>query len=121
MHPSNYRITGFTESVAVVELATLGPPVVVDIGSGLLDASCPWLPGGPPSWLAGEPAARQTLEAGAALVTFSGDKLLGGPQAGVIAGRRELVDRCARASARAAPCGRAAWCSARCRGRRSRT
>ena len=77
-------------------LAGLGPPVVADIGSGLLDAACPWLAGGPPAWLAGEPAARQTLEAGAALVTFSGDKLLGGPQAGVIAGRADLVAACAR-------------------------
>ena len=96
VHTSNYRISGFTESVAVADLAAGGLPVVVDIGSGLLDAACPWLAGGPPSWLAGEPAAAQTLAAGAALVTFSGDKLLGGPQAGVIAGRADLVDRCAR-------------------------
>ena len=68
---------------------------MVDIGSGLLDAACPWLRGGPPPWLAGEPAARQTLRAGAGLVTFSGDKLLGGPQAGILAGRRDLVERCA--------------------------
>jgi L-seryl-tRNA(Ser) seleniumtransferase len=95
VHTSNYRIEGFTSSVGVAELATLGPPMVADLGSGLLDASCPWLPGGPPAWLAGEPAARQTLAAGAALVTFSGDKLLGGPQAGVIAGHRDLVDACA--------------------------
>jgi len=95
VHPSNYRMTGFTESTSVRELASLGAPVVVDLGSGLLDAATPWLAGGPPSWLAGEPAARQTLADGAALVTFSGDKLLGGPQAGVIAGRRDLVERCA--------------------------
>jgi L-seryl-tRNA(Ser) seleniumtransferase len=95
VHQSNYRIVGFTAAVGVEELAELGPPVVVDLGSGLLDAATPWLAGGPPSWLAGEPAVRQTLEAGAALVTFSGDKLLGGPQAGVIAGRADLVDACA--------------------------
>jgi L-seryl-tRNA(Ser) seleniumtransferase len=96
VHPSNYRIDGFTEDTSVAELATLGVPVVVDIGSGLVDAACPWLPGGPPAWLAGEPAARQSLGAGAGLVTFSADKLLGGPQAGVIAGRRDLVEACAR-------------------------
>jgi len=96
VHQSNYRVVGFTESAHVGELASLGPPVVVDIGSGLLDERTPWLSGGPPPWLAGEPAARQTLESGAALVTFSGDKLLGGPQAGIIAGRADLVSRCAR-------------------------
>jgi L-seryl-tRNA(Ser) seleniumtransferase len=96
VHPSNYRLDGFVEDTGVGELATLGVPVVADIGSGLLDASVPWLHGPPPAWLAGEPAARQTLAAGASIVTFSGDKLLGGPQAGVIAGRAELVERCAR-------------------------
>jgi L-seryl-tRNA(Ser) seleniumtransferase len=96
VHPSNYRMTGFTESVGVEALAQLGPPVVCDLGSGLLDAACPWLPSGPPPWLADEPAVAQTLRAGAALVTFSGDKLLGGPQAGIIAGRRDLVAACAR-------------------------
>jgi len=95
VHQSNFRQLGFVESVGVGELAGLGPPVVADIGSGLLDASTPWLAGGPPPWLAGEPAARQTLGAGAALVTFSGDKLFGGPQAGVVAGRAELVEACA--------------------------
>ena len=96
VHQSNYRMVGFTEDVGVAALAPLGPPVVVDIGSGLLDAATPWLPAGPPAWLAGEPAARQTLEAGAGLVSFSGDKLLGGPQAGIIAGRCDLVALCAR-------------------------
>ncbi|MGH9226836.1 MAG: L-seryl-tRNA(Sec) selenium transferase [Acidimicrobiales bacterium] len=95
VHQSNYRIVGFTESADVRPLSALGPPVVADIGSGLLDAETPWLAGGPPAWLAGEPAARQILASGAALVTFSGDKLLGGPQAGVIAGRADLVARCA--------------------------
>ena len=96
VHQSNYRITGFTEETSVRDVAGLGPPVVVDLGSGLLDTACPWLPTGPPPWLRDEPAARQTLEAGAALVVFSGDKLLGGPQAGVLAGRADLVDACAR-------------------------
>jgi len=98
VHPSNYRVEGFTESASVGAVAAALPdvPVVVDLGSGLLDAACPWLPDGPPPWLIGEPAARQTLAEGAALVTFSGDKLLGGPQAGVIAGRADLVARCAR-------------------------
>lgn len=96
VHQSNYRIVGFTEAASVAALAAVGPPVVADVGSGLLDAATPWLPGPPPPWLAGEPAVRQTLADGAALVTFSGDKLLGGPQAGIIAGRRDLVERCAR-------------------------
>ena len=96
VHQSNYRIVGFTETVDVPALARLGPPVAVDLGSGLLDTACPWLPGGPPAWLRDEPAVRQTLAAGAAIVTFSGDKLLGGPQAGIIAGRRDLVERCSR-------------------------
>ena len=96
VHPSNYRVEGFVEETSVRELATLDVPVVADIGSGLIDANCPWLPGAPPAWLAGEPAALQTLADGAALVTFSGDKLLGGPQAGVIAGRADLVERCQR-------------------------
>lgn len=94
VHPSNYRIDGFVEATSVEQLATLGVPVVADIGSGLIDSNCPWLPGPPPSWLANEPAARQTLAEGAALVTFSGDKLLGGPQAGIIAGRADLVRAC---------------------------
>lgn len=96
VHPSNYRLSGFTETVDVPALTALGVPLVVDIGSGLLDAATPWLAGGPPAWLAGEPAARQTLAGGADLVTFSCDKLLGGPQAGVVAGRADLVAACAR-------------------------
>ena len=97
VHQSNYRMVGFTEEVGVPALASLGgPPVVADIGSGLLDAATPWLTARPPAWLAGEPAARQTLAAGAGLVTFSGDKLMGGPQAGIIAGRADLVALCAR-------------------------
>ena len=96
VHQSNYRIVGFTEAPDLRDLAMLGVPLVCDIGSGLLDSACPWLPGGPPTWLRDEPAARQSLDAGAGLVTFSGDKLLGGPQAGIIAGRADLVERCAR-------------------------
>ena len=96
VHPSNYRVEGFVEETSVRELATLGVPVVADIGSGLIDANCPWLSGPPPAWLSGEPAALQTIADGAALVMFSGDKLFGGPQAGVIAGRADLVERCRR-------------------------
>ena len=94
VHQSNYRITGFTEQADIAELAGLGVPVVADIGSGLLDAACGWLPARP-DWLGDEPAARQTLEAGADVVVFSGDKLFGGPQAGLVAGRQDLVDACA--------------------------
>jgi len=96
VHPSNYRVEGFVETTPVEQLAELGVPVVADIGSGLIDANFPWLTDGPPAWLSGEPAARQTLAAGADLVTFSADKLLGGPQAGVIAGRADLIATCAR-------------------------
>ncbi len=94
VHRSNYEIVGFTEDAEIDELSHLDVPLVADIGSGLLDAACPWLPGHPPKWLSNEPAARQTLAAGADLILFSGDKLFGGPQAGIIAGDRELVERC---------------------------
>lgn len=96
VHPSNYRIEGFSESVEVKELATLGVPVIADLGSGLLDEQCPWVKSGRPSWLGDEPAVRQSLDQGADLVMFSGDKLLGGPQCGIIAGRTDLVEACAR-------------------------
>ncbi len=95
VHASNYRMTGFVESTPIAPLAALGVPVMVDAGSGLLDASTPWLPS-PPSWLRDEPGIRQAVDAGAGIVTFSGDKLLGGPQAGVIVGRADLVDAIAR-------------------------
>ena len=87
VHPSNYRIEGFTASASVAELAGLPVPVIGDIGSGLL-VPCPQLPE--------EPDADTWLRAGAALVTASGDKLLGGPQAGLILGRADLVTRLAR-------------------------
>jgi L-seryl-tRNA(Ser) seleniumtransferase len=87
VHPSNYRITGFTASASVADLAGLGVPVVGDIGSGLL-APHPLLPD--------EPDAASWLRAGAALVTASGDKLLGGPQAGLLLGTEQLVTALAR-------------------------
>jgi L-seryl-tRNA(Ser) seleniumtransferase len=90
VHASNYRMVGFVESAPVAELTSLGPPVMVDAGSGLLDETTPWLPHRP-AWLRDEPGIRQAVDAGAALVTFSGDKLLGGPQAGVVVGRSDLV------------------------------
>ncbi len=84
VHPSNFVVHGFTSAVPVSDLATLGVPVVVDIGSGLL-APDPLLPD--------EPDAATALRAGAALVTASGDKLLGGPQAGLLLGDSALVER----------------------------
>ncbi|MFG3203526.1 L-seryl-tRNA(Sec) selenium transferase [Streptomyces sp. NPDC048192] len=87
VHPSNFRITGFTRSAETAELAGLGVPVVVDIGSGLL-APHPALPE--------EPDAETQLLAGASLVTASGDKLLGGPQCGLLLGDRDLVRSLAR-------------------------
>lgn len=95
VHASNYRMIGFTEEATIHQLARVGPPVVLDAGSGLLDETTPWLDHRP-AWLSGEPGIRQAVTAGAALVTFSGDKLLGGPQAGVVVGRRELVERVSR-------------------------
>jgi L-seryl-tRNA(Ser) seleniumtransferase len=95
VHASNYRMVGFVESTPVVELATLGAPVMVDAGSGLLDETTPWLPA-PPAWLGDEPGVRQALADGAGIVTFSGDKLLGGPQAGIVVGRRDALETIAR-------------------------
>jgi len=88
VHPSNYRIVGFTEMPTLEELAELagsaGIPLALDQGSGLLQA--------PHEALAGEATAREALRRGADLVAMSGDKLLGGPQAGLVAGRRVLVE-----------------------------
>jgi len=74
----------------------LGAPFIADVGSGLLDESTPWIDGGPPEWLADEPAVRQVLEQGSDVVLFSGDKLLGGPQAGIAVGKTSSVERMAR-------------------------
>jgi L-seryl-tRNA(Ser) seleniumtransferase len=84
VHPSNFRVEGFTSAVGVPELAQLPVPVVADTGSGLLQ---------PHPRLPDEPDATTTLRDGAALVTSSGDKLLGGPQCGLVLGRADLVDR----------------------------
>ncbi|WP_338596147.1 L-seryl-tRNA(Sec) selenium transferase [Saccharopolyspora sp. SCSIO 74807] len=84
IHPSNFRVTGFTSSVPVPALAQLPVPVVADIGSGLLR---------PHPVLPDEPDAQTTLAGGADVVTASGDKLLGGPQAGLVLGSAELVRR----------------------------
>ena len=83
VHPSNFVVTGFTSSVGIEQLATLPATVVADLGSGLL-APHPRLPD--------EPSASAALRAGADLVTASGDKLLGGPQCGLMLGRADLVE-----------------------------
>ncbi len=89
VHPSNYRVIGFTASVAIADLCRLaaarGVEVMEDLGSGALVDLRRF-------GLHPEPVVRDRIEAGTGLVTFSGDKLLGGPQAGIIAGRRDLIE-----------------------------
>jgi L-seryl-tRNA(Ser) seleniumtransferase len=87
-HPSNFRALGFVEEVSIEALCGLGVPVIDDVGSGVLADDAPGL--------AEEPAVRRSVRAGAALVCFSGDKLLGGPQAGVLVGGAEAVAACRR-------------------------
>ena len=92
VHPSNFRITGFTERPSLEELVSLGRrsglPVFEDLGSGCLaDFTSSGMR---------EPVVRESCRAGASVVAFSGDKLLGGPQAGIIAGEKEIVDRARR-------------------------
>lgn len=83
VHPSNFRIEGYTSAVGVADLARLPVPVVADIGSGLLR---------PEPLLPDEPDAATWLREGATVVTASGDKLLGGPQAGLLLGTREVIE-----------------------------
>ena len=91
VHPSNYRMIGFTETVASKDLARLGRgrglAFINDLGSGLVAAP------GDPSWARGEPRVGDAVAEGADVVSFSGDKLLGGPQAGLIVGRSAALDR----------------------------
>ncbi len=90
VHTSNFKVTGFTESVAIEELVALGRkhniPVLDDIGSGCLFDTTRF-------GLDAEPTVQESLEKGADLVFFSGDKLLGGPQAGIVVGKKELIDK----------------------------
>lgn len=100
VHPSNYRVEGFREDVSYADLSALtrasAIPFIADVGSGLMDEAAPWLTNGDRSWLAEEPGVRQTVAAGADLVLFSGDKLFGGPQSGIIVGNAAAVERAAK-------------------------
>jgi len=87
VHQSNFRTVGFVEEVGIEALCGLGAPVIDDVGSGALTE----LPA-----LADEPSVRRSIAAGAALTCFSGDKLLGGPQAGILVGRAEAIEACRR-------------------------
>jgi L-seryl-tRNA(Ser) seleniumtransferase len=99
VHPSNYRIDGFNESAPATDLADMaaeiGVPFFYDVGSGLIDEDAPWLGSGPHPWLADEPGVVQAVQTGADLVLFSGDKLFGGPQAGMIVGSADAVHKAA--------------------------
>jgi len=90
VHASNFRVIGFTESVPLADLCALGQrhglPVLNDLGSGSLLETAQY-------GLAHEPMVQESVTAGADLTCFSGDKLVGGPQAGIIVGRKALVDR----------------------------
>ena len=90
VHPSNYRVVGFTASVSSRELVKLargrGLSFIYDVGSGLIE-------GPAAEWAGQEPSVATLLEEGADLVTFSGDKLFGGPQAGIVAGRKDLIEK----------------------------
>jgi L-seryl-tRNA(Ser) seleniumtransferase len=85
-HPSNFRTLGFVEEVEIEELCGLGVPVIDDVGSGALAERVPEL--------ADEPPVRRSVAAGCAVTCFSGDKLLGGPQAGLMVGTRDAIERC---------------------------
>src|SRR6059058_4855547 len=89
VHPSNFKVTGFTDKPSIEELVALsqrsGLPLVEDLGSGcLMDLS---------EYGVSEPTVKQSIEAGVSIVMFSGDKLFGGPQAGIIAGKKDLIGR----------------------------
>ncbi|HXA54520.1 MAG TPA: L-seryl-tRNA(Sec) selenium transferase [Solirubrobacteraceae bacterium] len=92
VHQSNFQMSGFVERPALGELTSLGVPVIDDIGSGVLAGDR----AGGISSLAGEPTARESLQSGATLTCFSGDKLLGGPQAGILIGAAAAIDACRR-------------------------